>query len=615
MSDSGGPEALTTAETSTRPQVVILVRARESDAPSDDTKKFKAAAELHAAAANATDVGETRKYTRAPDAAEEAEAEAASKTAELGKEEPGKEETGKEEPGKEEPGKEETGKEEAGKEEAGKEEAAEEVEPSTAKFVLPPELEEDPLDQPTERFSNALRPRKRTAADDVTVGAVIQVDLQADPSPLTPFLGRTLLERAARAAEVAGAPRLLLVGGPEMGEQRAEVVAAAQNGFRGEIEVHEEDPSPDSFGRGRLLLLDGSALQDGAALASMARVSGDKVALLLSDHGDGLRARTEGGAIVEFGTDLQPNDGALAGALACPVEDFKLMSQLGMRAALDRVSREERLVGRVVSETYGRQFRDGSRAAQAERYCYESLAGGKSDGLFDQWFGRHLSRLVTLALLTKEAISPTLVSGFAAVIGGAGGVLLALGRPVWALVAGLLLVVSAILDRTDGELARLRLDDRPRRFDFLLDHAILSFLLAALAWGLDHPPDGVGGWEAAIKLLPDFAVRGLSLGGQPVSATLVGVAGVAGVIALLSISTWRGPPRARATGLERFGDMLASSFGSRDYAYLVLIGGIMTLVQPNLGLMAFVLLGCTALVYGFASLLLVVQLIAPRPEE
>lgn len=498
--------------------------------------------------------------------------------------------------------------------EAAAAEAAATKDASTKRFTQPVE-DYDDLDQPTERFTSEMRPRKRTAEDDKTVGAVIQVDLQADPSPLKPFLGRTLLERAARAAEVAGAPRLLLVGGSRLGDHRAEVVAAAQAGFRGPIEIHESDPPEDAFGRGRLLLLDGSALQDGQALRSMTRVSGDKVALLISDHGDGLRARTEGGAIVEVGPDLQPNDGALAGALACPVEDFQLMSQLGMRAALDRVGREERLIGRVASETHGRQFRDGERAVQAERYCYDALAGGSGDGLFDQWFGRHLARLVTLGLLTKEAISPAFVSGIGALIGGAGGVLLALGKPFLALLAGLLLVISAILDRSDGELARLRLDDRPRRFDFLLDHAILSFVLAATAWGLDHPPPGVGGWEEALKLLPEVAKKGLSLGGQPVSATLVGVAGVAAVISLLAISAWRGPPRAQASGLERFGDILASSFGSRDYAYLVLLGGILTVIQPGLGLMSFVLLGCTALVFGFCSLLLIVQLFAGRPSS
>lgn len=602
MSDLGGPEALSTAAASTRPRVVVLVRPRT--APSEDpavpSRELQEAVAAHTAAVNAVD-DDTRKIGEGPSATVN-DTTKVSRADVVALRESRREQQS-----------EETASEASPAEEPKSEEPKAE-DPSTKRFTAPVE-DFDDLDQPTERFSSALRPRKRTAEDDVTVGAVIQVDLQADPSPLTPFLGRTLLERAARAAEIAGAPRLLLVGGSRLGEQRAEVIEAAQAGFRGQIEVHESDPPADAFGRGRLLLLDGSALQDGAALRSMTRVSGDKVALLISDHGDGLRARTEGGAIVEVGTDLQPNDGALAGALACPVEDFQLMSQLGMRAALDKVGREERLIGRVVSETHARQFRERERALQAERYCYDALAGGSSDGLFDQWFGRHLARLVTLGLLTKEKISPAFVSGVGAVVGGAGGVLLALGKPLLALLAGLLLVVSAILDRSDGELARLRLDDRPRRFDFLLDHAILSFVLAATAWGLDHPPPGVGGWEDALKLLPDVAKKGLSLGGQPVSATLVGVAGVAAVIGLLAISAWRGPPRPEASGLERFGDLLASSFGSRDYAYLVLVGGILTLVQPSLGLMSFVLLGCTALVFGFCSLLLIVQIFAARPRS
>lgn len=607
MSDIGGPEALSTAAASTRPRVVVLVRPRTAalaakggaDSPAkSDEDALQAAVAAHAAAVvNAID-DDTRKIgSEAPSAVvNDTTKVSRADVAALRESRQAVQEAAFEEPALEEPAEDE------------KKDA------STKRFTAPVENFDD-LDQPTERFSSALRPRKRTAEDDVTVGAVIQVDLQADPSPLTSFLGRSLLERAARAAEIAGVPRLLLVGGSRLGDHRAEVIAAAQAGFRGSIEIHDSDPPEDAFGRGRLLLLDGGALQDGNALKSMTRVGGDKVALLISDHGDGLRARTEGGAIVEVGPDLQPNDGALAGALACPVDDFKLMSQLGMRAALDRVGREERLIGRVVSETHGRQFRERERALQAERYCYDALAGGSGDGLFDQWFGRHLARLVTLGLLSKERISPTFVSGLGAVIGGAGGVLLALGKPLLALVAGLLLVISAILDRSDGELARLRLDDRPRRYDFLLDHAILSFVLAAMAWGLDHPPPGVGGWEEALKLLPEMARKGLSLSGQPVSATLVGVAGVAAVIALLAVSAWRGPPRAEASGLERFGDMLASSFGSRDYAYLVLVGGILTLVQPALGLMSFVLLGCIALVFGFCSLLLIVQIFASRPRS
>lgn len=579
MSDLSGPdEGLSTAEAPARPRVVVLVRARDLDA-------------LEAApTAEPTPVG-------AELSPEEAEVEAAlaAARADLGAGD--------------------TRSLKASEVLGDLRQARPSKERTTGKLGAPIE---DPLDQPTERFKGQMK-RPRSEADDALAAAVIQLDLRADPDPLGLFLGRSLLERAARAVEQAGAPRLILVCPQlaELPERREAVVGAAQRGFRGVVEVHEDDIPESSFERGRLLLLDGGALQDPRALASLARISGDRVGLLLSDHGDGLKARTDQGAIVEFGSDLQPNDGALAGALSCPVEDFQLMSQLGMRAALDRLSREERLIGRVVTETFARQFRDSGRAEQAERYCYPALAGGEGDGLFDQWFGRPIARFVTLRLLTKEAISPAFVSGVAAVVGAGGGVLLALASPLLNALAGVLLVISAVLDRSDGELARLRLDDRPRRFDFLLDHAILTFVLAAMAWGLDLRPDQLSpsGWDQTLQLLPQFVRDALTIGGQRVSATLVGVGGVAGVIALLAVSSWRGPPRGDARGLERFGDMLASSFGSRDYAYLVLIGGALSAALSGVGVMGLVLLGCSMLVFGFFGLLLLTQLIAPRPAE
>ena len=597
MSDLSGPgEGLSTTKAPTRPRVVVMVRARRGSAaaasaasPSPGTAARVRAGASARAAANDLDEASA-------EAAEVAAAHAAAQ-ADIGAGDTRSLRVSDLRPARE-PQQRQRGKD-----------------PETGNLGAPIV---DPLDQPTERFKGAMK-RQRGPADEALAAAVIQLDLQADPNPLALFLGRSLLERACRAAELAGAPRLVVVC-PQLKdapERREAVVSAAQRGFRGPLELHEEDVPQSAFGQGRLLLIDGGALQDPRALASLGRISGDRVGLLLSDHGDGLKARTESGAIVEFGSDLQPNDGALAGALSCPVEDFQLMSQLGMRAALDRLSREERLVGRVVSETFARQFRDSGRAEQAERYCYSALAGGGGDGLFDQWFGRPFARMVTLGLLRKESISPAFVSGVAAVIGAGGGVLLALAKPWMSLLAGLLLVLSAILDRTDGELARLRLDDRPRRFDFLLDHAILTFVLAAMAWGLDLRPDDLSpsGWDQTLQLLPQLARDALSVGGQRVSATLIGVGGVAGVIALLAVSSWRGPPRGDARGLERFGDLLASSFGSRDYAYLILIGGVLSAVLPGAGVMGFVLLGCTMLVFGFFGLLLLAQLFAPRPSQ
>ncbi|MGE0710946.1 MAG: hypothetical protein AB7N76_28290 [Planctomycetota bacterium] len=469
---------------------------------------------------------------------------------------------------------------------------------------LPPE------DVPTERFV-LERKRERTAEDDELAAAVIQLDLKGDPSPLTSFLGPCLLERAARAAELAGAPRLILVAARGDAEQHDLALQAAQRGFRGPVELFGHDPELEDFGRGRLLLLDGSALHDGEALASLGRVRGESTALLLAPHGDGLKVRTEGGKVVEVGPDVQPNDGALAGACSVPAEDFVRVSARGLRAVLDELSRANQLIGRVAIDSFARQFRDAGRCDQAQRWCYDALAGSKSDGMVEQWIGRPLARALTLGLLPRLGVSPTHVLAAAGAFGIAAAALLGLAHPFLAPLAGLLLVVSAVLDRCDGELARLRLDDRPRPLDFLLDHVILGLVFLGLAWGIHKAPEGVANWDQTMRLLPQAASDAIAAPGG-VTALFVGLAGAIGVALMLAVSAWRGPPDPYARGVERFGDMIASSFGSRDYAYVILLAGIIHAAMPGLGVLGLVLLVCSAAVHGFWVLLLLTQLISPR---
>jgi phosphatidylglycerophosphate synthase len=471
----------------------------------------------------------------------------------------------------------------------------------------------EPEDVPTERFVLEMK-RQRTPADDRLAAAIVVIDFTADPDPLTPFLGPCLLERAARAAEIAGAPRLLLVAGSCDADQRDLSLQAAQRGFRGPVETYDEDPTSKDIGPGRVLLLDGTALHDGRALSSLAKVRGETTALLLTQYGDGLRVRTESGKVVEVGTDVQPNDGALAGACSCPAESYEAMSSRGQSSVLDRLSREELLVGRVDTESHSRQFRDRHRADQAQRFCYDALAASKTDGLLEQWIGRPIARALTLALLLKKGVTPTHVLVFAGLLGVAAAALLALGHSYLAPVAGLLLVLSAVLDRSDGELARLRLDDRPRPLDFLLDHVILGLVLLGLAWGIHQPPSGVGGWEASLNLLPEAATTAIA-GRFPVTALFVGLAGAVGVALMLAVSAWRGPPDPHSRGMERVGDLIASSFGSRDYAYVLLLAGILHAILPDRGLLGIVLLLCTAGVHGFWLLLFLVQTVTPRRRK
>lgn len=467
----------------------------------------------------------------------------------------------------------------------------------------------DPEDQPTERIR--LQKRKRTPEDDRLAAAVVQISLDAEPSPLTDFLGRTLLYRAARAAAEAGAPRLVLVGRNLDKADQIQLETEARGGFNGTVEIVDHDLDPKTFGRGRILLLDGSALHEPEPVRRVAQVKGEKTALLLGQYGDGLRVRTEEGLVAEVGREISPYDGHLVGACSVPGDEFEAVTQVGMASALDRLSREELLIGQVATETYARQFRDGTRIESAQRECYEDLADSGNNGVFDDLFGRPVARILTLGLLHQRAITPNILSRVAGLLGLAGAALLAQGHALLAFLAGLFLIVSAILDRTDGELARLRCDDSSRHEDFYLDHMTHALVMLGLAWGVQNPVPGVGGWDQTLNNLAAFG-DGLLKNG--VSALMVGFVAVAGVLILLGVLLMRGPPKRRATGMRKMGDMLAGSFGSRDYFYALLVVSLMNLAVPGVGIMGLLLLASTIVIHAFWIVLLGLHILTPKRD-
>lgn len=75
----------------------------------------------------------------------------------------------------------------------------------------------------------------------------------------------------------------------------------------------------------------------------------------------------------------------------------------------------------------------------------------------DEWIHRPLARPV-VALLLRTPITPNQVTLFAAAVGVAAGVVVALSvhRPEWRLYGGLLLFAAVVLDCCDGQLARAK---------------------------------------------------------------------------------------------------------------------------------------------------------------
>lgn len=466
---------------------------------------------------------------------------------------------------------------------------------------------------PAPEAAEAAPPRERGPEDDELLGAVIMVDLGADPSPLTDFLGRSLLYRAARVASDVGAPRLILIGHIPP-DQRDRVYDEAYRGFReGVVELSADDITERSLGRGRVLFLDGTALHDVEAVRRLVRVRGDKTALLLGQNGDGFKVALHEGKVVEIGGDVSPFDGIMVGAASIPVEDFERITRVGQRAALRALGEEGRLIGIVATETFGRQFRDEERIERAEVECFDALAASGTEGLFEDLIGRPFARLVTLKLL-RTRISAGTVSVVAGVLALLAAGLLALGHAGLALLGSVLAIASAVLDRSDGELARLRLeDDEGRMLDFGLDHLTHALIFLGLAVGVSNPASGVGGWPETLARLPGPLRTWLEA--HQVSAMTVGLVAAGGVLLLLAVSLWRGEPSPRSRGLRRLGDLVATSFGSRD-AFYVLFGFAVFNAFPGMaemGVLGFFLLLAAALVHLAWCALFLVSIPAPRP--
>lgn len=466
-------------------------------------------------------------------------------------------------------------------------------------------------DQPTTRIRQAsASTRPRGPEDERLVAAVVPLDWSAEPGPLADFLGRSLLFRAARAAAHAGAPRLILVGRvPE--HLRRRVYDEAYAGFMGKpVELVEGDPTEkDLGGRGRALVLDSRALHDPEAVQRLAQARGGRAVLLLGRWGDGLRVRTSEGRVVETGSGLENADGRVAGACSVPVETFVRLCGVGELAALENLGSSEELVAVVAPRTFSQQFASLEAFRRAQELFFDRIAGGGGGGLFDELFGSRLSRRLTMALL-HSAVTPASVSVLAALVALLGAWLIAI-RDGWGAVAGGgLLILSAVLDRVDGELARLRLDeDEAQRYlDFGLDHLTHMLAFLALAWTVHRNRElsDVG------RLFPQL---GQVLERYDLGPMVLGSVAAAGVIFLFLVLVWRGMPTSEPQpALTRLGDFMAASFGSRDYFYMLLIATAVAVAVPHAGVLGFFLVLTTALVHLVWLSLAMLTAISPRHE-
>jgi phosphatidylglycerophosphate synthase len=144
-----------------------------------------------------------------------------------------------------------------------------------------------------------------------------------------------------------------------------------------------------------------------------------------------------------------------------------------------------------------------------------------------------IHRLARLAVrpLADTAVTPNHLTTARLLVGLAAGAAFAVGRSPWDHAGSLLFLLSMILDRADGELARLSGKSSPwgHKYDLIADTIANSWAFVGLGIGLRESPLGawapvIGVWAgAAVGLILWIVLRAEATGGP--RAAYVGTGG------------------------------------------------------------------------------------------
>jgi phosphatidylglycerophosphate synthase len=188
----------------------------------------------------------------------------------------------------------------------------------------------------------------------------------------------------------------------------------------------------------------------------------------------------------------------------------------------------------------------GPAGAPAREQAEKLLRGLENprDGYLDRLIYRRLSRPLTARLL-RTPVTPNALTIVGILTGIAGGLLLGLPDMGTTLAAIVLLLVSSVLDCSDGELARLRFAESK----------------------LGHWLDVTGDTVVHLALLAGIALRLAASGETPSMAAVIGLAtGIAGAFVTITLSEQAEARRRRVPSWEnRVLDGVLSPLSTRDW--------------------------------------------------
>ena len=404
----------------------------------------------------------------------------------------------------------------------------------------------------------------------------------AEVGPLTDIVGIGLFQRAVLTLQRAGIRQLIVLAGSE----EEQLKQALSKGPRVTIPVRWmpirefplEDPrtweSLAAEVRGFALIASINGIFSRALIEQLRQDVRDGEALVVAQESSGrpeggkssgLRVKVHKERLTAFAPgrfdDSAPRAAELVvlpGTLMSSVGETTYESrELPIRRWLERAAVEGR-VRVIATDSRGREWYQDVRTLadvqRAEKKLFASLKGD-AEGFVDRYFNRKLSRWCT-RLFVAIKLSPNAVTVLATAIGFMSAGVFGLGTYGAGIVAALLFQVAAIIDCSDGEVARLTFTESPfgAWLDIAMDNIVHMVIFAGIAAGLyvSH----VGQDDAWVMLMLGAA----AVTGNGMSFLLVEKAQK-----IKAASGWNTPVNATRA------EFILRNVASRDFSVIVLL--------------------------------------------
>ena len=397
------------------------------------------------------------------------------------------------------------------------------------------------------------------------------VDLFGGPTrksvgPLTPIVGISLFQRTVLTLQRAGIRHLIVLSGPEEDQLKQ----ALLKGPRVTVPVRWmpirefplDDPSTwESLAaevRGFCLLSGVGTVFSRPLIEELRRnVRVGQVTLVGHRMAEGKSFETVGRAWRSESSDrrvdvmvMPASELSVAGRLAAEFDTLPIARWLERTAGEGRV----RLLpaGGDDPSRWCQPVCTDIDLRQAERRLYSSLKG-EFEGFVDRYFNRKLSRWCTRGFIAL-GWSPNAVTTVATVIGFIAAAGFTFGTYVAGIGAALLFQLAAVIDCSDGEVARLTFTESPfgAWLDLALDNVVHMAIFSGIAIGAFRQT--AGSKHAWIPL----ALGAAAIVGNAVSFLLVNKAQK-----IKAASEWKTPLHAA------WSDFMLKNVASRDFSVVV----------------------------------------------